>query len=140
MPASFPRRCSRRRVEAKQSRDQEDKAMIASTPAPEVVKRRKMERAVCSALVKAGLEAGYGIGVYNGEETVIRNSTSYKAIMAELFSVDEESLLFWKDGKKAGHVFLVYGNDGWDVICDYTTNLEHIMERPNRVSDRLQGC
>ena len=114
--------------------------MIASTPAPEVVKRRKMERAVCSALVKAGLEAGYGIGVYNGEETVIKNSTSFKAIMAELFSVDEESLLFWKDGKKAGHVFLVYGNDGWDVICDYTTNLEHIMERPNRVSDRLQGC
>src|SRR5205085_154139 len=96
---------------------QEDEAMIANTLAPEVVKRRKMERAICSALVKAGLEADYGIGVYNGEETVIKNSTSYKAIMAELFSVDEETLLFWKDGKKAGHVFLVYGNDGWDVIC-----------------------
>src|SRR5437016_5766558 len=98
-PALFPRRCSRRRVEAKHPRPK-DKTMIASTLAPEVVKRRKMERAVCSALVKAGLEAGYGIGVYNGEETVIKNSTSYKAIMAELFSVDEESLLFWKDGKK----------------------------------------
>ena len=71
---------------------QEDKTMIASTLAPEVVKRRKMERAICSALVKAGLEAGYTIGVYNGEETVIKNSTSHKAIMAELFSVDDHAL------------------------------------------------
>ena len=112
------------------------------TIAPEIVRRQRMERAVISALVKAGLEAGYSIGVHNGEELVLNRSTSYKAVMAAIMSVDEEHIFFFnaETGKRVGWVFLVYGNDGWDVICDYTTNLEAIMKRPNKVSDRLQGC
>ena len=112
------------------------------TIAPDVVRRQRMERAVISALVKAGLEAGYTLGVHDGEEVVLNRSTSYKAVMAAIMSVDEEHIVFYsaETGKRVGWVFLVYGNDGWDVISDYTTNLEAIMERPNKVSDRLQGC
>ena len=25
-------------------------------------------------------------------------------------------------------VWFVYGNDGWDVVCDYTINLESIID------------
>ena len=110
--------------------------------APEVVRRHRMERAVISALVKAGLEAGHTLGVHDGGEMVLNRSISYKAVMATIMAVDEEHLFFFsaETGKRIGWVFLVYGNDGWDVISDYTTNLEPIMDRPNMVSDRLQGC
>ena len=49
--------------------------------APEVVRRQRMERAVISALVKAGLKAGYTLGVHDGDEMVLIRSTSYKAVI-----------------------------------------------------------
>ena len=27
-----------------------------------------------------------------------------------------------------GWVWLVYGNSGWDVVCDYTTSLDALMQ------------
>jgi hypothetical protein len=96
--------------------------------------RQRIERAVCSALIKAGLHAGYKITVDNGEEEVLKESTNKSEILKEMFSVDEERLWFHKDGKKLG-VFLVYGNYGWDVIADYHVPLEHLMDEPNKVAD-----
>ena len=39
------------------------------------------------------------------------------------------------DGKPCGHVFLVYGNDGYDVIADYTLNLEEPLSAANEIAD-----
>ena len=31
---------------------------------------------------------------------------------------------------------VVYGNDGWDVVNDYTVNLESVMKRANLIADK----
>lgn len=35
-----------------------------------------------------------------------------------------------------GWVYVVMGNDGWDVISDYTTNLEPLMSGANRLAEK----
>lgn len=56
-----------------------------------------------------------------------------------MFATDDEYLHVYRvDKTYLGRVWLVYGNDGWDVISDYTVNLEHIMEGANKLSDKYQ--
>lgn len=93
-----------------------------------VAMRIEVEKKIISALVKQSIEAGYLITVHNGEEDTIEHSISHDDIMKSIMTTDEEWLYMYKPGEKNyfGWVYLVYGNDGWDVISDYTTNLEHI--------------
>ena len=51
-------------------------------------------------------------------------------------SVDEEYLVLRKDGK-GYQVLLVYGNDGYDVIADYASDLEPLMVKPQALADKL---
>jgi hypothetical protein len=108
---------------------------------PEVGKRQKAEYAVISAFVKTALKAGHTLGVHDGEELVLKYSSSYKAVMGAIMSVDDEYLLVYPvnatSGPRMGLVQLIYGNDGPDVISDYTTNLEPLMGKANEVSERL---
>ena len=58
--------------------------------------------------------------------------------MAAMFSTDEDYLYVHKGKEKAGWVRFIYGESGWDVICDYTTNLESLMVEPNKISNKAQ--
>lgn len=91
--------------------------------------RQKIERLIVETLIKDALAAGYAINVNNGGDTeeLPKPSTNTDVILKKMFATDEESLIMYKDHFAYGWVSLVYGNDGWDVICNYTTNLEHIM-------------
>lgn len=89
----------------------------------EGAKRMEMERRMASALVRACLARGYRISVHNGEELAIRGSKVYRAVMDALWQTDEETVhIYGPDGKRAGSFFLVYGNDGYDLIADHTDN------------------
>lgn len=99
------------------------------------VKMRQMvEREIATALVDSALAAGYTVTVFNGEEDVLKQSSSQTDILAAMFSTDDDRLFLWRDGQQVGWVLFIYGNDGPDVISDYTTNLEHIMAEANLVS------
>jgi hypothetical protein len=100
--------------------------------------RQRVERNIARRLILDGLAAGYTIKVHNGEELLMPFNQVAKQILSLMFSVDEEHLLFYKDDKKIGWVLFVYGNDGWDVISDYSTNLEDIMAGARKVSDTYQ--
>jgi hypothetical protein len=105
---------------------------------PAVAKRIKIERQVISAFVKSVLSSKLTITVDNGEEKPVVKSTSYKAIMAAIMATDEEHLRVYDTaGKHLGSAYMVYGNDGYDVICDYHTSLEELMTPVNVVIDRL---
>ena len=99
--------------------------------------RQLVERRIARRLIIDGLKAGYTIAVYDGGE-VFGPFSSTKDILDKMFSVDCEHLLFYKDGTRVGWVYFVYGNDGWDVISDYTTNLEHIMAGASALADKYQ--
>lgn len=110
--------------------------------------RQRVEREIASRLIKDAIAAGYSINVYNGGEMkengsdmeLPKPSVKAKEILGAMFATDDEKLYLFKPGKKDwfGWVYFIYGNGGYDVISDYTTNLEHIMGGANKVSDKYQ--
>jgi hypothetical protein len=73
--------------------------------------------------------------VNDGEETTVHHSRDASAIEAALFTTDEDYIYVYIDDEDPIDlrpdywVRLVYGNDGWDVISDYSVTLEkHLSE------------
>jgi len=124
---------------------------IDSTLAPAVRARRAIERRIIRQVCKSALAAGYAVSVDCGEGLEIRRSRSLGKIMAAIMATDEDRLLFHKptddlaelrhDGayqvRPFAWAYLVYGNDGWDVVSDYTTNIEDMMRPANELAERL---
>lgn len=102
---------------------------------PAVYRRQVTEMRIIRAFVRAALKAGYAVGVHNGEEE-FGPFDKLNKVLKETMSVDDEHLTVYKDGKKVGWVYLVYGNDGYDVVSDYTVNLDHLMAEADQVADR----
>jgi hypothetical protein len=91
-----------------------------------VVKRQKVEKAICTKVVDVLLAAGYSLGVNDGDDITIHHSTDRKAILKALFTTDEDYLYIYEQDSNVEDirwpdywVRFVYGNDGWDVISDY---------------------
>lgn len=94
------------------------------------VKMRQMvEKEICTAVVDALLAAGYAISVDNGgDEPEVVSSADRAVILAGMFATDDERLYAEKPaGTHFGWVYFVYGNDGYDVMSDYTVNLESVV-------------
>ena len=103
--------------------------------------RQRIERAIVGRAVRDALRAGYSLSVNDGEAFAILRSRNRAAIMRALFSVDEERLYIHAGdtGRRVGWVYLVYGNDGPDVIADYTGNLESLLTGANACAEVLEA-
>lgn len=103
--------------------------------------RQEVERKIASAAVKAILANGYKISVDNGgDDFEITRSEDEKAVLAAMFAADDDRLYVYELDKvrPLGWVYFVYGNDGYDVISDYTVNLEKLVgegSEAQRLSD-----
>ena len=98
-------------------------------------KTRAIEQAIIKTLIQDALDFGYTIFYYNGEVgeppvvVSLQHSASReeatKTIMAEVGVSDEEKVVIYNHkNKRVGSVFFVFGNDGYDVICDHTSSKE----------------
>lgn len=86
-------------------------------------KRITIEGRIVSKLIKHGLASGYKVSLHDGEEWVVKSNTSYSQIMAAAYSSDWDMVRFRDNDKKViGTVTLIYGNDGYDVISDYSSS------------------
>jgi hypothetical protein len=103
--------------------------------------RQSIERQIIERLVQDALAAGFQITVDDGgDEPSLKRSTDPDAIMAAVMLTDEDRLYYSQPGQPIqGWVFLVYGNGGWDVVTDYTTNLEALLAGANAEADRLEA-
>ena len=103
--------------------------------------RHRHERAIAERLVTDAIAQGYQVSVNDGEAWVVKRSTDSKAIMAALFSTDEDYIRIRKEGEEGsvGTFTLIYGNDGWDVIADwsYSVETEAVMQRIQRGASEL---
>lgn len=83
------------------------------------------ERYVVRQIVNRALDKGYLLSVYDGEEFPVLHSDDADEVMAELGHCGEEWLYVENaDLKKIGTIFLVYGNDADEVVCDCTDSVE----------------
>ena len=98
---------------------------------PEVAARQRIERMIVRKVVKDALAAGYALDVDDGgDEYAVKGAVTSKAAMDALLNTDEDRLIFHRLNRasgllETGWVRFVYGNDGWDVISDYSA-VDHI--------------
>lgn len=88
--------------------------------------RQHVERLIVTAVIDALLAQGFEIAINNGgDELELLYTNDRKQLLAHIMLTDDEYLQVRSDkGAKMGWVRAVYGNDGWDVINDYCTDLE----------------
>ena len=107
---------------------------------PEVQDRQTIERAIVRQCIADLLAAGYFLTVDDGESYPVDHSRDAAEILGAMFSVDQEVLIAYRlDGKRVGSVFFVYGNDGWDVINDYSTGLEDALANTMALAESLES-
>jgi hypothetical protein len=108
---------------------------------------REVEQKIVRRFVKDALKAGYRLAVSLERgfdvEDMLLGSTDVEKIMNEAFAGDEAHIFVQpsdgptvEDGQvvSTGWVFIVLGNDGYDVISDYTVNLESLLAGANQLA------
>lgn len=102
-------------------------------------RRIALEKTIARRVVKDALAAGYALGIENGGDSFeLENCAEFKKVVAEMFATDEEYLLFYKLEKRVGWVRFVYGNEGWDVMADWTVNIEPVLAGANEIADKAE--
>ena len=103
-------------------------------------RRIRIEGKIATKLVETLIAAGFKITVNDGDENVCVKSTDVNAIVNSMFTTDEEYLFAYNDTHNNGvTVYLVYGNDGYDVISDYSLKLSKFIEPVNKYIDDLES-
>lgn len=110
-----------------------------------------IERAVIRRAVQDILAAdsgAYCVSVYDGEAYPVKSSRDLAEIMANVGECDDEYLMVrhtrdadGKVGAKVGQINLIYGNDGWDVVSDYTASplIDGMLAESSRLADILSS-
>jgi hypothetical protein len=118
-----------------------------------VILRQKTERAIARRAIADLLAAGYKLSVDNteGDDAGVADfenlSTDAAEIFGRMFQTDEDYLFVWDAKKKrakwqagghTGWIRFIYGNDGFDVISDYTTNLESVLGATHEMIEQME--
>jgi hypothetical protein len=110
--------------------------------------RQAIEARIMQSAIEELLSYDFTLGVNDGESVTIHHSTDAAAVFAALRTTDDDYLLAYTPGAPittpghegrvcTGWVRFVYGNDGWDVICDHSTNLEDYLTKTNDLAEQL---
>ncbi|HEY4963266.1 MAG TPA: hypothetical protein VIH90_01035 [Candidatus Saccharimonadales bacterium] len=100
--------------------------------------RAKIEFEIVYRTIKAARKAGYTLSVDDEPDS---SKLDDAGLLDLLFNLDDAWLtLFPKDcyNQKSGWIRFVFGNDGYDVICDYSVNLEFLIDPINAYANNLQ--
>lgn len=87
--------------------------------------RQQIERSIATTFVRSVLAAGYTMTVDYGDGESEPLSTE-KAALAAMFLGDDDRVYIYRGKHCIGWAWFVYGNDGWDVLSDYTVNLDDL--------------
>ena len=114
-----------------------------------VKRRQRVEQRIASRAVTALLDAGFTLAVAQGDERPEPATRSKARIMRELGECDDDRLMVYKpdnlpppnatgnEHPADGWIHFVYGNDGWDVMSDYTSGLELHLAAVNEYARTL---
>jgi hypothetical protein len=104
----------------------------------EMMDTQDMERAIVGRFAQTVVDAGLKISVDNGEYISLDKSDDVEAIVADLMACDMDWLHVFDGQKRVGTLLLVYGNGGYDVICDYSVSLEAYVKDADRLAEELE--
>jgi len=99
-------------------------------------RRMEVERIIVKAVIEAALAQGWTLtAVSNGEDET--HAPSIDKAMEELFACDDSHAYFRK-GEESGWFYFVLGNSGWDVVTDYTVNMDDVNAAVEPLIDTLE--
>ena len=107
--------------------------------------RIAVEQEIVTRTIDALLAAGYLLQADIQGGSVVIPTADRTQLLAELMEVDDEFLGVWfgypagGDLRPDAWVRFVYGNDGWGVVSDYTTNLEAVLAPVNAYAEQLSA-
>lgn len=116
---------------------------------PATLKRIQLEQRIVRKVVDALLKAGYALATDQGDHRFydeVNPTTKRSDILADCGETDDEYLGVFKAEEATGerrvvqplgYVYFVYGDNGHDVISDYTVNLEAVLQPVLDYCDRL---
>lgn len=105
--------------------------------------RRKVEYAIVEKVIECCIDAGYHVKAFYDlgcDEEATNKTQDLEKLMGEMFATDEQAIEVWvKDADtRLGWVQFVYGNDGFDVIHDHTTNLDETIKPACLLASKLE--
>lgn len=107
------------------------------SPARQVT--RDMEIRIINSVIDECIKQGLYLSVNDGEEHFAR--TNVKAtLIDQLMNTDEDRLYLHLTATSKGSIgalYLVYGESGWDVICDYHVSVEKYIPQTLQLVDDL---
>lgn len=116
---------------------------FVTADSPAVKARQRIEIAIAKAFVDAALAAKYSIVIDNGDGNEQPAEQTTDAVLKIMFQTDDE-YVYLTHGDATGDIIeawvhFVYGNDGWDVISDYSVCLEPLMQGEVKRLQELYG-
>lgn len=105
--------------------------------------RIRTELKILRRTVDALLKAGYFVSVNDGEETTLIDCREPLEIMNSAWTTDEDYLYVRKQGTGVDREYdafvrFIYGNNGADVISDYSTSLESVLRPVLNYAEKLE--
>jgi len=102
--------------------------------------RQCVERIIARRVILDLKAAGFLLNINNGGDDyeLPRPTNNIKELLAAMFATDDERLYVFRPGqeKPFAWVWFVYGNDGWDVVSDYTTNIDAYMKGASELANK----
>ena len=105
-----------------------------------IATRQMIEKGIAKRVVRSAIEAGYTVSLWDGGEWIVKRSSKLPEVMRAMFTVDEERFdIRDSEGGFIGHVWFVYGNDGWDALADYTATetMERLLKDANEYAESI---
>jgi hypothetical protein len=99
--------------------------------------RMGIEQKIIRRAVIDILGEGYKISVHDGGEYTVNRSIDLNLILNATQTTDSDALVVWDEDQNIGTVTLIYGNDGHDVIADYSVSLEEVLKGASLLADEL---
>jgi hypothetical protein len=100
--------------------------------------RQATEQRIAGLVLQAMVESGRTIHLSLWSDGSNVEQVSVEKALEHLASVDDEVVRFRLDGKPAGAVQFVFGNDGWDCLADYSSSLEALLAPALAEADRAE--
>lgn len=112
----------------------------------------QIEQQIITLLITKLLEHGYYVAVDDGGDELAQEPTrTASQVLRALFATGQDTLYVYPDACQehgvyvpgtseiVGFVELVYGNDGWDVISDYSVSLQDVMAQVEPLIESYQN-